>query len=153
MNSTLGSVVPLAIFFPDSWLLLFLHHRRHHNHIKTLRSVRTTSTSRQMYDSMSKLVTGQPYPSIWSATSSSLPLASSPPPTSSLSRWEERVACMNFLSPTLEATMENAWSGMQVANVDSGNEIHASWNDFKHQKVDPGKVIRFPQPICSWSWF
>jgi len=87
----------------------------------SIRSARTTSTPRQMYDSMSKLVTGQPYPSIW---------------------WEERVACMNFLSPTLEATMENAWSGMQEYWTSRGTE-----NDTWHEC---GAIEMMPQSSSGW---
>merc|ERR1711971_554391 len=49
-------------------------------------------SAREMYDSMSRMVTGSDYPSHW---------------------WEERSACFASLSPTLETTMNNAWAGMR----------------------------------------
>ena len=49
------------------------------------------ASTREVYDSISLLVSGAPYPSVW---------------------WEERAACLGSLSPTLEATMDQAWAGM-----------------------------------------
>ena len=49
-------------------------------------------SAREMYDSMSMMVSGQPYPSVW---------------------WEEREACMVTLSPSLTHTMDMAWAGMR----------------------------------------
>ena len=48
-------------------------------------------SARQQYDSMSLLVSGSPYPSVW---------------------WEEREACMAALSPSLASTMDQAWAGL-----------------------------------------
>jgi len=49
------------------------------------------SSARQNYDSIAILVTGEPYPSLW---------------------WEERTACLAKISPTLEASLDAAWAGM-----------------------------------------
>ena len=58
-------------------------------------------SAREMYDSMSLMVTGSTYPSHW---------------------WEERSACFASLSPTLEATMDNAWAGMRHFWTTRGQE-------------------------------
>ena len=58
-------------------------------------------SAREMYDSMSRMVTGSGYPSHW---------------------WEERTACLASLSPTLETTMDNAWAGMRQFWTTRGQE-------------------------------
>ena len=59
--------------------------------ILSLAAPAMAASTRQIYDSISLMVSGAPYPSVW---------------------WEERVACLSSLSPTLEATMDQAWAGM-----------------------------------------
>jgi len=51
----------------------------------------TRTSSRPNYDSISLLLTGEPYPSLW---------------------WEERRSCLAKLSPTLESSLNAAWAGM-----------------------------------------
>ena len=58
-------------------------------------------SAREMYDSMSLMVSGSTYPSHW---------------------WEERSACFASLSPTLEDTMDNAWAGMRHFWTTRGQE-------------------------------
>jgi len=58
-------------------------------------------SAREMYDSMSKMVTGSAFPSHW---------------------WEERNACLASLSPTLETTMDKAWAGMRHFWTTRGQE-------------------------------
>jgi len=64
-------------------------------------------SAREMYDSMSRMVTGSGYPSHW---------------------WEERTACLASLSPTLETTMDNAWAGMRQFWTTRGQEGDI-WNE------------------------
>merc|ERR1712223_48635 len=80
------------------------------------------SAARAQYDAMAKLVSNEPYPSLW---------------------WEERSACLNALSPTLEATMERAWAGMQDYWRNRGGEGD-TWHECD-TKVDV--------PRSSSAWF
>jgi len=81
------------------------------------------SGARVQYDAMAKLVSNDPYPSLW---------------------WEERSACLNSLSPKLENTMEKAWAGMQEYWATRGVE-----DDTWHECNSKGEEIA----RSSSAWF
>ena len=57
-----------------------------------LSSAGARHSAREMYDSISMMMSGEPYSAVL---------------------WEERIACMDSVSPDLVSTMENAWAGME----------------------------------------
>ena len=93
-------------------------------------------SAREMYDSMSKMVTGSAYPSHWCTiivvivTTITIKLIVITIVTIFITilsphrhhRWEERNACLASLSPTLESTMDKAWAGMRQFWTSRGQE-------------------------------
>ena len=83
-------------------------------------------STHDQYDSMSLLVSGQPYPLVW---------------------WEERAACLATLSPGLEEVLEQAWTGMVDYWGARGGPAD-TWYQCDYNDTD----LRAPcQP--TWSWF